>query len=75
MASHDVITFWHYVMNITTLYLGINVMTPLRRGSLRGRRRRRRGVKLIFELSNKNSTPSGGFQSHDLTVMRVYRKM
>ena len=32
-------------------------------------------VKVFPELSNKNSAPSGGFQSHDLTVMNVYREV
>jgi len=36
---------------------------------------RHRRVKAILELSNKNSAPSGGFQSHDLTVMNVYREL
>ena len=32
-------------------------------------------VKVFLELSNKNSAPSGGFQSHDPTVTKVYMKL
>ena len=44
-------------------------------GTAAGTRATQGVVKVFLELSNKNSASSGGFQSHDPTVTKVYRKL